>query len=253
LFQADADLAAQYNHQLAGGKWNHTMDQTHIGYTNWQEPPVNTMPKVTEIALPNEAKTGGVVPEGPVAISARALNAPKTAHGFVESAGSVSIEAEHYSRKTEAGGAHWDRIPDCGRTLSCMTVFPVTSPSLEPPAAPSLEYPVYLLEADAPYVHLILSPTLNFVPGRGLRFAIAWDDQPPKIVDALAHNSQRDWEQTVKDGVRTVIWMGPAVKPGSHVLKVWMVDPGVVLQKIVIDCGGLKPSYLGPPESLRVP
>src|SRR5262249_52499915 len=58
LFQADADLAAQYNHQLAGGKWNHMMDQTHIGYTNWQEPPVNTMPPVKEIELPQEARMG---------------------------------------------------------------------------------------------------------------------------------------------------------------------------------------------------
>jgi hypothetical protein len=28
-----------------------------------------------------------------------------------------------------------------------------------------------------------------------------------------------------------------------------MIDPGVVLQKIVVDAGGLKPSYLGPEET----
>ena len=52
-----------YNHTLAGGKWEHMMDQTHIGYTSWNEPPVNVMPKVTRIKLP-EAASMGVSVEG---------------------------------------------------------------------------------------------------------------------------------------------------------------------------------------------
>lgn len=40
-------------------------------------------------------------------------------------------------------------------------------------------------------------------------------------------------------------------RPGAHVLKFWFVDPGVVLQRLVIDVGGERPSYLGPPESFR--
>ena len=68
---------------------------------------------------------------------------------------------------------------------------------------------------------------------------------------ALAQNSQRDWETSVKDGVRKSGSRHTLAGPGYHTLKFWMVDPAMVLQKLVVNLGGVKPSYLGPPESYR--
>ena len=58
LFQADADLSAEYNHKLANGKWNHMMDQTHLGYTSWQQPDANVMPEVREVHISNGPNMG---------------------------------------------------------------------------------------------------------------------------------------------------------------------------------------------------
>ncbi len=331
LFQADADLSAYYNHTLLDGKWDHMMDQTHIGYTYWQEPPKNTMPEVKEIAVPEAAAMGvdvealpafdvfnrqrqhidvfnrGRTPfdftatasapwvvlstsrgriekEQRLWVSVDWSKAPRGAasgfveitgaggapakvrvdefypqeptrdalNGFVEAGGIVSIEAEHYTNKVDAGAARWEKIPDYGRTLSAMSIFPVTAASVAPPAgSPRLEYRMFLFNPGQVAVDAIIAPTLNFVPGRGLRFGVSFDDQPPQILDALAENSQADWAASVKDNVRTVRSVHTLAGSGYHTLKVWMVDPAVVLEKLVVDLGGLKPSYLGPPESFH--
>ena len=73
-----------------------------------------------------------------------------------------------------------------------MTVFPVTATSaVGGKNSASLEYGMLLREAGTFDVELTLAPTLNFVPGRGLRFAISVDDQSPNVVDALEHNTSR--------------------------------------------------------------
>lgn len=62
----------------------------------------------------------------------------------------------------------------------------------------------------------------------------------------------KSWERNTSDNVNRTSATHTIAQPGEHVLKFWMVDPTVVVQKLVVDTGGLKPSYLGPPESYRV-
>ena len=114
---------------------------------------------------------------------------------------------------------------------------------------------INLAKAGEVAVHAYLSPSLDFRGGTGLRYAVSIDDAPPQVVNmhadgsTRAGDSNRAWEQMVANNVNVSVSRHRVSAPGEHVLKVWMIDPGVVLQRIVVDAGGLKPSYLGPPES----
>jgi hypothetical protein len=336
LFAKDATLTDEYNHKLLIGRWDHMMDQTHIGYTFWNEPPLNAMPPVTELQPASVASIGVSIEGGlgfraslgqfdSVAQPTRMLtlfnrgltpvefhlttsdpwivvsqmsgtvrgedlaldvqvdwaNAPSgsahgsitvwqkalppmvvwldtlrladvtraNAEGFVESDGYVAIEAADATARTADADVRWEELPGFGETRSAMTVFPVTAASSLSSAA-SLQYRIYLYESGNFTLASVLAPTLNFVPGRGLRFAVSVDNEPRTIVDALEHNAQSDWAQAVRDGVKKVSIPLTIASPGYHTLKIWMVDPGVVLERIVLSHSVL-PSYLGPPESFH--
>jgi hypothetical protein len=170
--------------------------------------------------------------------------------GFVEDNGVVSIEAEHFASRTSGGAAAWERLPDYGETLSAMTIFPALANSATAPTT-CLNYDVYLFGSGKEDLEAILAPTAAFMPGHGLRYSVALDAQPPVVVDAWADYKQRDWEQAVSDGVHKVNTPLEVDRPGAHTLHFCMVDPGVVLEKLVLSRGRQIPFYLGPPESMR--
>ena len=347
LFEADAALTDHYNNVFAGGRWKHFMDQVHIGYTIWQDPPRNVMPRVERIELP-EAASMGIAIEGSASVwpgasgppelpavdpfnrqrryidvfnrgagsfgyraeadapwivlsgtngvvdtedrvwisvdwdqvpagARRAtvtvrggggesvsvavplfqtdLVAPDTLEGFVEGGGYVSIDPEHCTANVPSARARWEKIEGFGRTLSGMTILPVTAPSVLPPdGSPRLEYRAYLFAPGKASVLAFFAPGLNFDPDRACRYGVSFDDGPVEILDVVpegfdARNGNREWEESVKNSIRVVRSEHELSAPGYHTLKIWMVDPGVVLEKIVVDLGGVRPSYLGPPES----
>jgi hypothetical protein len=174
-------------------------------------------------------------------------------HGYVGTAGVVAVEAEHYARAFAPSGRAWLRVPGLGRTLSGMTTQPSTAAPAALADAMRLEYDVWLPEPGKVTVQATLAPTLKFQPGAGLHYAVSIDDEAPQTVAIHADASSRHWEKIVSDGVAQFETGHAVGTAGRHVLKFWALDPGVVLQRLVIDAGGLKPSYLGPPESPFVP
>lgn len=66
-----------------------------------------------------------------------------------------------------------------------------------------------------------------------------------------ADTSLAAWERQVADGVTVQTSEHAISGAGYHVLRYWALDPGLVLQRLVVDAGGVRESYLGPPESAR--
>jgi hypothetical protein len=202
---------------------------------------------------------------GEVTVNINAFN-PKeptrdSLHGFVEGNGCVSIEAEHFTKNMDAGANRWLKIPDYGHTLSAMRADgPVDAQATpdggSPQGAPCLEYKMYLFSTGKVEVASTVGPTLNYLPGRPLRYAVSFDDEPPQVVTIVpanfnAQNGNRNWEESVRNNGRQVKSSHTISAPGYHTLKIWMVDPAVAVEKIIVNTGGVKPSYLGPPESFH--
>lgn len=120
-----------------------------------------------------------------------------------------------------------------------MGVFPVTASSTPEPTtanSPCLEYEVYLLTPGELKVATLIAPTIDFIPGQGLRLGVSFDDGPVQVVSAIGlapdgGYSEQDWEQSVILNIRTAESKHFVPEAGYHTLKIWMVDPIVVLQK----------------------
>ncbi|NII09372.1 glycosyl hydrolase 115 family protein [Oleiagrimonas sp. C23AA] len=180
-------------------------------------------------------------------------------HGFVETHGRVVMEAAHYTHAKTPTGITWKRIDHLGRTLAAMTAWPVTA-STSPTNAHDarLDYAMHLEHAGRYIVRVLVSPTLDVLHRGGLRFAVSLDGQAPKVLTIQAdaepgHSHFKAWERAVSHNIYVAKTTLDMPSEGQHTLTLWRIDPGVVFQRIELSRHPLPASYLGPPESPRLP
>ena len=85
-----------------------------------------------------------------------------------------------------------------------------------------------------------------------MQYAISVDDETPQIISLNKEDKNSIsgiWNKWVGENIIIKTSKHNISTAGKHVIKYWMVNSGVVLQKIVADFGGMKKTYLGPPET----
>jgi len=157
-------------------------------------------------------------------------------------------------------------LPGYGRTLSGITALPRmgdNGTNFTAGTGPSVTYAFYnfntIGQAGNVTITTYVAPSLNANgDDRPLAFAIQVDDKMAQteyfIPYAAPGTMPAAWGGM--DGFAATnsvaVTTNFTAAPGAHELKIWVVEPAVIVEKIVIDTGGLIPSYLGPPESMRV-
>lgn len=248
LFERDKQMTDKYNKVIAGGKWDGMMLDKHIGYRMWSVPNENTLPQV---AKPSD-KTG--------------ITASETA-----------IMAHDYTRRTATDDARWVFLPGLGRGKGNMGIEPVTAKSRPLGDGATLEYDINFSQSGKQKLALGILPTNDVNPARGLRIGVRVDDGEMQTIDA-----RQGYVDTFNEYTKENIGRSKVLKPlprpasdiylsgsrqrmrseifdnlrwlsidfviptaGNHTVKVVMIDPEIVVEKLVINPDNEHPSYHG--------
>lgn len=220
---------------------------------DWKKAPVGTNSGFVIVK-----GTQGEVRVGVTAIKATLAEEKEAKGAFGGLSGPIAIAASQATKNIAVNGVSWQPIPDYGREAAGMTIFPVTASAIEPGKhAPQLEYDIYLAKPGLYQVDIITSPTLDFHKDNNLGLAVSLDSQSPDIRYVFTAGTRESetflgkaFNENARNNARTMHFILKADKAGRHRLILTMIDPAVVLQKIIVHDEDLPTSYFGPLESL---
>lgn len=213
----------------------------------WERAPVDFD---EEVSISVASKEGGFEH---VHLPLNCHRAPESFRGFVESDGYVSVPASGVGIN-----APYQHHPELGRSTE--GAVSIEGLGFEDVASvPFLEYPVYVFSKSSPIMTLFFNMTLDIDPDHLMSYDFAIDNEPGQSHLLLPKSEEKSDKIPAEgwlDAVMACVWKRdhdiPGLDPGAHIIRIRLNHPNLLLEKIVLDLGGVKECYLGPPPSLFV-
>jgi hypothetical protein len=177
--------------------------------------------------------------------------------GFAETNGYVSIFAQHYTACNNRSTGNWQIVDGLGYTGKSImnAMVPAVSITVDTTTLKQkgsfIAYDFYSFTDTIPALILYALPTHPYNKSFSMRCGLSVDDGPLQIIDFKSNSIARteEWKQNVlrNNAIRKVMYN--RLTPGKHTLRIFAIDPGFILDRMVIDLGGLKQAYSAIPET----
>lgn len=177
---------------------------------------------------------------------------------FVEHNGYVSINAADYHRKVENEDIKIKLIPNLGFEDASVQLGNPIAPVQRTgnSTVPRVEYDFYAFGQGSVDVYTYVLPTFTLSTDKDYagheatnietKYGVCIDDGPVMNPSTSSFEYAQIWYESVLKNCRINKTTLHINEPGKHTVKVLCGDPGTVLQKVVLDFGGMQRSYLGP-------
>lgn len=146
----------------------------------------------------------------------------------------IRLKASEFTQNNSTAFCRWQTIKGLGYSQSSMALQPFGAKlSTNYIENPSLEYE-FAAKGDSSIIYLYLLPTHPIDASNNMRIAISIDGADPMIFNINTVGRSNTWKENVLRN-QAVVKLPYHFVTGKHLLKIFAVDPDVVIDQLLID------------------
>ncbi len=206
---------------------------------------------------PGNSKSGNIVIKGasreftiPVSVKVPVFSNYK---GSIEMNRYISIDAENYSHIYNTPDVNWNIIDGLG--YSGKAIMLASTDTLQKSGTntenfnASVDYEFYSFSKGLAIIKIYCLPSHPLNTFHEMCISVKIDNLKAKQYNYRTYDRSEIWKKNVLSNNAVVQSEFSIPDPGKHLLKITAMDPGIIIDRITIDFGGLQPGYSAIPET----